>query len=215
MRQYEFFTKECVMDTQASLQGRKEAAVAKIAQRKEELAAEGSSKIFITEEEAHLARLKLQSQEDESDIHYFNDEEIQKIKDVIENGYRIPFTSRSGNTVNSALYYPKQGKFFLFLLYSGLRCGEASVFSKRSKLLGLTFLYFRTYSHSSILVTSISLTSWICAAGVFSLYLNIARFQELCQNLCQIRKNKKSCCGSKENKPCGKPSKTVGSGFKS
>ena len=125
MRQYEFFTKECVMDTQASLQGRKEAAVAKIAQRKEELAAEGSSKIFITEEEAHLARLKLQSQEDESDIHYFNDEEIQKIKDVIENGYRISFTSRSGNNVNSALYYPKQGKFFLFLLYSGLRCGEA------------------------------------------------------------------------------------------
>lgn len=30
------------------------------------------------------------------------------------------------NDVQSALYFPKQGMFFLFLLYTGLRCGEAT-----------------------------------------------------------------------------------------
>lgn len=126
MKQYQFFTKESVMDTQASLQGQKEAALAKIAQQKTEIATNGSSKIHISQEEEHLAKMKLESQEDESDIHYFDDEEIQKIKNAIYNGYRIPFRSRSGNPVNSALYYPKQGEFFLFMLYTGLRCGEAT-----------------------------------------------------------------------------------------
>ena len=126
MKQYQFYTKESVMETQASLQGQKEAALAKIAQRKAEIKAEGSSKVYITEDEAHIARMKLQSQEDESDIHYFTDEEIQKIKAAIQNGYRLPFKSRSGNDVMSALYLPKQGEFFLFLLYTGLRCGEAT-----------------------------------------------------------------------------------------
>lgn len=125
MKQYEFYTKESVMDTQASLQEQKKAALAKIEQRKAEIKAEGSSKIYITEEEAHIARMKLESQQDESDIHYFNDEEINKIKDAIQHGYRLPFKSRSGNDVMSALYHPKQGGFFLFLLYTGLRCGEA------------------------------------------------------------------------------------------
>lgn len=126
MKKYEFYTKDSVRDTQASLQEQKEAALAKIAQRKAEVKAEGSSKIYITDEEAHIARMKLKSQEDESDIHYFNDEEIQRIKDAIQNGYRIPFKSRSGNDVMSARYFPKQGEFFLFMLYSGLRCGEAT-----------------------------------------------------------------------------------------
>lgn len=126
MRQYEFFTKESVQETQANLREQKEAALSKIAARKAEIAADGASKIYVTEEEEHLARMKLESQEDESDIHYFNDEEIQKIKDAIYNGYTIPFTSRSGNIVESARYFPKQGKFFLFLLYTGLRCGEAT-----------------------------------------------------------------------------------------
>ncbi len=126
MRQHQFFTKESVMETQANLKGQKEAAQEKIAQRNAELKAEGVSKIYVSEEEAHLARMRLESQEDESDIHFFTEEEIARMKDVIYNGYTVPFTSRSGNTVESARYYPKQGKFFLFLLYTGLRCGEAT-----------------------------------------------------------------------------------------
>ena len=126
MKQYRFYTKESVIETQEKLRKQKEAAVAKIAKRKDQIALDGSSKIYITDEEAHIAKMKLESQVDESDIHYFCDEEIEKIKEAIHNGYRIPFRSRSGNVVNSALYYPKQGKYFLFLLYTGLRCGEAT-----------------------------------------------------------------------------------------
>lgn len=59
------------------------------------------------------------------DIHVFTDGEIQRIKDVITNGYRISFRSRSGNEVLSGLYQPKQGIFFLFMLNSGIRAREA------------------------------------------------------------------------------------------
>lgn len=125
MRKYEFYAKESVLETQAELREQKEAVLAKKAQRKSEIKSSGSSKIFITEEEEHLSRMKLDSQVDERDIHYFNDEEIDKIKDAIYNGYTIKFTSRSGNVVESARYYPKQGEYFLFMMYTGIRCGEA------------------------------------------------------------------------------------------
>ncbi len=125
MRKYEFYAKESVLETQAELQEQKAAVLSKKAQRKAEIKASGSSKIYITEEEEHLSRMKLDSQVDESDIHYFTDEEIQKIKDVIANGYRLPVRSRSGNMVMSALYHPKQGEYFLFMMYAGVRCGEA------------------------------------------------------------------------------------------
>lgn len=125
MRKYEFYQKENVISTQADLQEKKQAAVAKKAQREAEILADGSSKIYITEEEELLARLKLVSQVDESDIHFFTEEEIEKIKDVIKNGYRLPVKSRSGNIVNSALYHPKQGEYFLFMMYAGIRGGEA------------------------------------------------------------------------------------------
>lgn len=126
MRQYQFYKKENVISTQANLRVQKAAALEKIAKRNAELAADGVSKIHITEEETHLAQMKLESQVDESDIHYFNTEEIEKMKDAIYNGYTVQFTSRSGNIVESARYYPKQGKFFLFMLSTGIRCGEAT-----------------------------------------------------------------------------------------
>lgn len=44
---------------------------------------------------------------------------------VIQNGYTVKFRSRSGNTVESARYFPKQGEYFLFMMYTGIRCGEA------------------------------------------------------------------------------------------
>ncbi len=125
MRKYEFYAKESVLETQAELREQKSAVLSKKAARKEEIKANGSSKIYITEEEEQLSRMKLVSQIDESDIHYFDDEEISKIKDAIYNGYTIKFTSRSGNIVESARYYPKQGEYFLFMMYVGIRCGEA------------------------------------------------------------------------------------------
>lgn len=125
MRKYEFYSKNAVIEAQKSLQPAKDAAVAKIAQWKQETRHNRHSDICITEEDRRLANLKLHSQIDERDIHYFSDDEIERIKYVITNGYRIEHLSRSDNMVKSGLYYPKQGKFFLFLMYSGLRCGEA------------------------------------------------------------------------------------------
>lgn len=125
MRKYEFYAKESVLETQAELREQKAAVLSKKAQRKAEIKADGSSKIYITEEEEQLSRMKLDSQVDESDIHYFNDKEIELIKDAIYNGYTVKFTSRSGNLVESARYYPKQGEYFLFMMYTGIRCGEA------------------------------------------------------------------------------------------
>ena len=125
MRKYHFYKKEYVISTQTALQEKKEAILSKKAQQKAEMLADGSSKINITEEEELLARLKLTSQEDESDIHYFTEEEIEKIKYVIKNGYRLPVKSRSGNTYMSGLYQPKQAEYYLFMMHTGVRGGEA------------------------------------------------------------------------------------------
>lgn len=125
MKKYIFFKKENVITKQKSLESQQQAAKEKIAQRKEELAENGYSKLLITADEERLARLTLKSQTNQKDIHFFSDEEIQQIKDTIQNGYRITFRSRSGNEVTSGLYFPKQGTFFLFMLNSGLRGGEA------------------------------------------------------------------------------------------
>ena len=125
MRKYTFYKKENVIAKQKSLENEKSLAEAKIAQQKAELAQEGASKIVITESEARLARLALKSQTSTNDIHVFSEDEITKIKEAIFNGYRKPFKSRSGNEVMSGLYIPKQGKFFLFMLNSGIRGGEA------------------------------------------------------------------------------------------
>ena len=125
MRKYKLFQKDVVIEKQQSMQADKAAALTKIQQQKAEIAKDGVSKIYVTEDEQHLARLKLTSQTSEKDIHVFTDEEIQKLEDVIANGYRLKYTSRSGNEVTRALYFPKQGSFFLFMLNSGLRAGEA------------------------------------------------------------------------------------------
>lgn len=125
MKKYIFFKKENVIAKQQSLEADRQRAKEKISQRKREIQENGYSKLYISEDEALLARLTLKSQTSQKDIHFFSDEEIEQLKDAIENGYRISFTSRSGNPVNSARYFPKQGTFFLFMLNSGLRGGEA------------------------------------------------------------------------------------------
>ena len=125
MRKYQFYKKENVIAVQEDLQAQRDAIIEKKQQREAEILATGSSKIYITEEEEHLSKMRLESQVDESDIHYFTEDEIQKIKDVIKNGYRLPVKSRSGNTYMSGLYHTKQAEFFLFMLYAGTRCGES------------------------------------------------------------------------------------------
>lgn len=125
MKKYQFYSKESVQDMQASLLGKKQEALEKIAQRKKEKAEGKDSQVIITEEEWKLARLSLKSQIDQQDIHVLTQEEVDKIRDVIQNGYTKMYHSRSGNLVESARYFPYQGEFILFMLNTGIRLGEA------------------------------------------------------------------------------------------
>lgn len=125
MRKYQFYSKESVQDMQASLWGKKQEVLEKIAQKKKEKAEGKDSQIIITEEEWKLARLSLKSQMDQQDIHVLAQEEVGRIRDVIKNGYTKMYHSRSGNLVESARYFPFQGEFILFMLNTGIRLGEA------------------------------------------------------------------------------------------
>jgi integrase len=59
-------------------------------------------------------------------IEIFSDEEIEKMKDVIENGYYLDCKSRTGTPYKSGPFYLTQPEYFLFMLYTGLRVGEAA-----------------------------------------------------------------------------------------
>ena len=122
MKKYQFYTKESVHDMQESLQVKKQEVLKKIDQKKQE---GDNSQIVITEEEMKLARMSLKSQIDQQDIHVLTQEEVDKIRDVIQNGYTKMYHSRSGNLVESARYFPYQGEFILFMLNTGIRLGEA------------------------------------------------------------------------------------------
>ena len=125
MRKYKFYHDSVIVEKQKSLIPQKEAALEKIATEKGVNNTDCSCIVEISEEERLLAHLQLKSQTSLKAIHVFSDEEIQRIKNTIANGYRKPFCSRSGNEVLSGLYFPKQGSFFLFMLNSGIRTGEA------------------------------------------------------------------------------------------
>ena len=125
MDKYKLIHKDLVIEKQNILSIEQAAVKEKISQQKQEIATQGFSTIQVSEEEKELAQMRLTTQTSPKDIHFFDDEEILKIKNTIENGYYVHFTSRSGNKVRSSLYKPKQGEFYLFLLNSGIRAGEA------------------------------------------------------------------------------------------
>ena len=59
-------------------------------------------------------------------IEIFSDDEIEKMKNVIENGYYLDCKSRTGTPFKTGPFYLSQPEFFLFILYTGLRVGEAA-----------------------------------------------------------------------------------------
>lgn len=61
--------------------------------------------------------------EDKTDVSFFSDEEIAKIKDAIANGYTRMGRSRSGNLCEYH-FSITQGEVFLLMLNTGLRRGE-------------------------------------------------------------------------------------------
>ena len=125
MNKYKLFHKAVVAEKQHALAASKTAAKEKIDLQKHELEKDGVSSIYITDEEKELAVMQLKSQANMKDIHVFSDDEIERMKNVIEAGCRYSYISRSGNIVPSGNYKPKQGLFFLFMLNSGIRAGEA------------------------------------------------------------------------------------------
>lgn len=125
MKKYKFFNKDVIIEKQQQLQSQKMAIAEKISMQQKEIKQSGSSQICISEDESHLAQMRLHTQIDQQDIYTFSNDDISKIQNAIENGYRIEYTSHSGNSVSTGLYIPKQGAFFLFMINCGIRAGEA------------------------------------------------------------------------------------------
>ena len=78
----------------------------------------------LTEEEEGLAFSKLRM-EDKTEIHFLEDEEIERIKEVVQNGYMLNWTTKTGKSAESGPHFIKQAEYFLFILNTGLRCGES------------------------------------------------------------------------------------------
>lgn len=78
----------------------------------------------LTEAELALANSTLRM-EDKEDIRILSDAEIARIKDVAYNGYVLEWTSRRGKPCRSGPHTLKQAKFYIFMLNTGLRKGEA------------------------------------------------------------------------------------------
>ncbi len=66
---------------------------------------------------------------EDEDIVFLSDEEIEKVKEVIYEGYELVGTTRKdkdGNRKNyKAKHFIPQGEFFIFMMNTGLRAGEA------------------------------------------------------------------------------------------
>jgi len=107
------YTKEFVRTTQDKLRNEQKNIKEKIAHG-----------IEINNEELILAS-SLLKMEDKKDIRFLDDDEIERIKNVAYNGYYIEYTAKSGKQIKSGPYNLKQAKFFIFILNTGLRKGEA------------------------------------------------------------------------------------------
>lgn len=107
------YSKDFVLTRQQQLREEREKAVKK---------EEAGAKMTPAEINAASSRLKM---EDKDEIRILSDDEIARIREICENGYFVDYKSRSGNPVRSGPYFLSQPEFFLFLLNTGLRRGEA------------------------------------------------------------------------------------------
>ena len=108
------YTAEFVRTNQANIRDDREKAKAKM-----------EKGIDLTKEEEGLAFSKLRM-EDKEEIRYLTDEEIARMRDVAYNGYFLRWTTKTGKQAESGPYILKQAKYFLFILNTGLRKGEAT-----------------------------------------------------------------------------------------
>lgn len=113
MNTVKFYSKEFVRTNQANIRDEREKAKVKL-----------ENGVDLTEKEEGLAFSKLRM-EDKTEIRFLTDEEIAKMRDVAYNGYYIRWTTKNGKQVESGPFVLKQAKYFLFILNTGLRKGEA------------------------------------------------------------------------------------------
>lgn len=113
MNTVKFYSKEFVRTNQANIREEREKAISKM-----------KTGADLTADEEGLAFSKLRM-EDKTDIRYLTDEEISKIKDVANNGYYLTWKTKTGKQVKSGPFILKQASYFLFILNTGIRKGEA------------------------------------------------------------------------------------------
>lgn len=113
MANLKFFTEEFIHERQADLRQARRLAKEKM-----------NSRQRLTAEEQALVESGLQMR-DREEIHVLTPEEIGRLRDVVENGYVLQWESKKGNPIQTKPKKLKQAEFFLFLLNTGLRAGEA------------------------------------------------------------------------------------------
>lgn len=107
------YSRDFVLRRQAEIRAERDAAIAK----------ESSGKALNEKEKTLVAsQLKM---EDQDEIRILTDAEIARLRDVAYNGYYLEWISRCGKPVRSGPFVHKQAKYFIFLLNTGLRKGEA------------------------------------------------------------------------------------------
>ena len=117
MAKYEFYRREAVQEIQQRL--RKEKSVAL---EKERLG------LALDDRETELrhSKLKMRSQSRQDDILVFSDEELERLKDAIHRGYHLEGEHYLSKTHYITRDIPfKQAEYFLFILNTGIRRGEA------------------------------------------------------------------------------------------
>ncbi len=107
------YTKDFVLEYQKGVNEERKKAIKK-----------KNSGADLSENEEALAFSKLKMN-DKTEIRFLTDSEIEKIKNVAYNGYMIEWKTKNGKTAQSGPFVLKQSKYFLFILNTGIRKGEA------------------------------------------------------------------------------------------
>ncbi len=113
MANLRFYTEEFIRDRQSAVREARDAARRKQAKGRK-----------LSPWEQELADSTLQMKDGEP-VHVLTAEEIARMREVVECGYVLRWASKKGTPIQTRPQKLKQAEFFLFLLNTGLRAGEA------------------------------------------------------------------------------------------
>ncbi len=153
MNTVRFYKKEFVHSFQSAVRQERDKAVAK-----------KDKGVNLTPDEEGLAFSKLKMNDNE-DIRVLTDDEIHRLLDVAYNGYYLRWTTKTGKQAQSGPFVLKQAKFFLFILNTGLRRGEACAL----KYSDIDFVKHTATIQRNITTAKIRDKSGRATGGVFSI----------------------------------------------